>query len=123
MPDPHPQYTIDDRRGIGRLCIREQDSGLHVWWFCRAVGGEVTLIGVETGELRLPLHEAQAIVDAWLADEGFALQVPRQGKRKAAFENNEAKSAKVLFSGADCLPGQTELFNPNGKEVDQGGAA
>lgn len=46
--------------------------------------------------------------------EPFQLQAPPARPRPVTFENNQAKQAKRLFAGADCLPGQIDLFNPNG---------
>jgi hypothetical protein len=47
-------------------------------------------------------------------DEPFVLQPPkRERKRLQVVETGITRQGK-LFSGTDCLPGQGELFNPNG---------
>jgi hypothetical protein len=46
----------------------------------------------------------------------FKLEPSPKPFRKPKFENNAAKPAKALFAGGNCIAGQGELFNPNGKE-------
>lgn len=47
-------------------------------------------------------------------EEPFQLRNDPPARKRLKIENSDANRQRVLFSGGDCLPGQTELFCPNG---------
>lgn len=50
--------------------------------------------------------------------EPFTLAVePAQGRKCIVFGDTDKQKQGKLFAGADCIAGQNQLFNPDGKEI------
>lgn len=47
--------------------------------------------------------------------EPFKLSPPPKPWIKKRYDTAPAKPQKALFAGADCLPGQKDLWNPDGQ--------
>ena len=51
--------------------------------------------------------------------DSFELQPPKPVRKVYRSDDSDKQRQNKLFSGVDCLPGQRELFNPDGYEDER----
>jgi hypothetical protein len=54
-----------------------------------------------------------------MTDDTFTLANDKQAPKPRQFENNDKARQTVMFGGLDCLPGQLDLFQTDGRDDDE----